>query len=301
MSHLKLVLIVATAVVAALALATWWPWLFPKAIQPSEDLFKVEKVDVNTLRQQVRKKWTRDNYSRYVEIEFSIDAEPVRNFTLRPGYYVYETAAKPLSDGAMYSRYEFNVTETEWGYEIVDVTYTNIVQGSRVIKGLPLVTHWRVVNNTLYLLYIYTGDSMYVEEVPIRPGSCTQFDSMVPVAPSIWPYVKEGATIRVKNRWNVTDLRINFTSITDVTATFKVDKKLVDCNGPSGKCYVVEMEQRIKSRTKSESRNEEHASTKIYRHVYLIDLSGVVVQARSYDLAASPHKLISEINLVEWK
>lgn len=194
-------IVAALAIATAVGVALWWSatWHPQKTGQLSEEIIRVEKVDVNELRQKVKRVWTRDNYSRFVEIEFSIDVAPVRNFTLRPGYYAYETAVVPLSDGAMYSRYEFNVTQTPHGYEILDVAYINILQGQRVIKGLPIVTHWRVVNNTLYLLYSYSGEDMYVEELPIRPGSCTEFDSILPVAPSIWPYVREGAVVRTRH------------------------------------------------------------------------------------------------------
>lgn len=108
--------------------------------------------------------------------------------------------------------------------------------------------------------------------------------------------LREGRRSRAyKARYNVTDLRLNISAHTEVTATFKVDKKLVECAGPSGRCYVVEMERKIRS--KDESGRESFSR---YRNVYLIDLSGVVVQARIYNLR-TPGSSALEINLVEWR
>ncbi len=197
----------------------------------------------------------------------------------------------------MYSRYEFNVTQKPWGYEIVQVARSYIIEGQNVIESVPVIGIWHIVNNTLYEIYTIAGEDMYIHNYTVRPGSSGVFHSILPVAPSIWPYVKEGEVIRTKYVINFTDLRRGVNLKSTIITTFKVDKDLVDCQGPSGKCYVVEMIRNSKSKT----RRGGEISERRYRHVYYIDLSGIVVKAETYDLTQPVNPLMSEIKLVEWR
>lgn len=191
MTSPKAAVIAVIAVLSALAIAFM---LWPPSGANSQLVLNasvLDKVDIERAKGEVRRRWTSENFSRVFEEEYYIDAAPVRNFTVRPGYYRYVTSLSPLSDGYMYSRYEFNVTQKPWGYEIIQISRTYIIEGKDVIESIPAINVWRIVNNTLYEVYAIDGEDMYIFNYTVRPGSCGVFSSILPVAPSIWPYVKE--------------------------------------------------------------------------------------------------------------
>ncbi|MEM1598450.1 MAG: hypothetical protein QXP31_05020 [Pyrobaculum sp.] len=256
--------------------------------------------------------YTSENWSRLVVEEVYIEGEAVRRFKPRPGVYVYETPIHRLSDGFFWERWVYNVTQVGDGeYIITRELYSYVVQGNKTYDSLPLVTVFRLVNDTLIILYDIGTDvegnetvkEFYIHNYTWYPVSTNCF--VVLPAPPFWPYVEAGRTFKVR-------LAVNgsapMRSMPDKTyywrraaeENFKVEKRLVECKGPSGMCYVVEGRYREESEDwlTGEPRSK---YTRQYRYVYYVDLSGVAVEAYRYRVGTLGESLESKLTLVEWR
>ncbi|HII46360.1 hypothetical protein [Pyrobaculum aerophilum] len=82
---------------ALVAILMLWPSPGGANPQPAPNASMPDEPDIKETRGKVKRVWTSENYSRVLEEEYYIDAAPVRNFTVRPGYNKYETPLSPLS------------------------------------------------------------------------------------------------------------------------------------------------------------------------------------------------------------
>jgi hypothetical protein len=249
--------------------------------------------------------WTEENGSAVRDLELYVDAEPVRALRPRPGVYVYETPVLPLSDGAMWERYVYNVTCAGDVCTIVRTVYTYIVQGGRTMESLPRVETYVVRNGTLWELQMESGNWTFISNRVVPPVS--KLSVCILVAPPFFAYVEAGRRFTVTYTYNATFLMPHFLgaghtwSIHEtVREAFQVDRDAVRCNGPTGLCYAVRARatESYRSVTRyDDGRRKWGGGRDEYEYVWLVDMSGVVVRAERWRHG----RLMVAFTLVEWR
>ncbi|MEZ0319448.1 MAG: hypothetical protein ABWK05_05595 [Pyrobaculum sp.] len=259
----------------------------------------------------VSKKVYLTNWSRLVVEEVYIEGEVVRQFKPRPGLYIYETPVHKLYDGFFWERWVYNITQIgDDEYIITRKLYSYLVLGNKTYDALPLVTVFKLVNNTLVFLYhVGTGvegnetvEKYYVLNYTAYPVSTNCY--VVLPAPPFWPYVETGKTFKVKLVANGSAPMRSMPNKTyywrrAAEENFKVKEKLVECKGPSGMCYLVEGRYREESEDWLDGDKSRYVRQ--YRYVYYVDLSGVVVEAYRYSVGKFGEVLESKVTLMEWR
>jgi hypothetical protein len=249
--------------------------------------------------------WTEENGSAVRDLELYVDVEPVRTLRPRPGVYVYETPVLPLSDGAMWERWVYNVTCAGDVCTIVRTVYTYIVQGGRTMESLPRVETYVVRNGTLWELQMESGNWTFISNRVVPPVS--KLSVCMLVAPPFFAYVEAGRRFTVTYSYNGTFLTPRslgadhtWSIHNTVRETFQVDKNTVKCDGPTGLCYVVRSRATESYRDVlryNDGRRKEGGGRFEYEFVWLVDMSGVVVKAEKRERGT----LTVTFTLVEWR
>ena len=242
-----------------------------------------------------RSVFTPENSTRSVVLEFKIDAKPVRGFDVRPGYYVYRGGPHPSSEGLYEEVYRYYVDKTEEGY-VVKVVNEFYLHKTNSTLYLGNSTHvYKIVNGTLYLVEMSSGDVVII-------GNYTQYPTAVYCLPAlamppIYPYLHERASFKVRLVENITHvppLYVEHSAIREVEDSVRV-RGVEDCRGPSGRCYVVEIDHTQVYRSKR--------GAETIREVYVlwVDLAGPVVKIEGYKPHLFGKDLVLKTELVEWK
>jgi hypothetical protein len=249
--------------------------------------------------------WTEENGSAVRDLELYVDVEPVRTLRPRPGVYVYETPVLPLSDGAMWERYVYNVTCAGDVCTIVRTVYTYIAQGGRTMESLPRVETYVVRNGTLWELQMESGNWTFIFNRVVPPVS--KLSVCMLVAPPFFAYVEAGRRFTVTYTYNGTFLTPRslgadhtWSIHNTVKETFQVDRNTIKCDGPTGHCYVVRARTTETYRDVlryDDGRRKEGGGRFEYEYVWLVDMSGVVVKAEKRERGT----LTVAYKLVEWR
>jgi hypothetical protein len=249
--------------------------------------------------------WTEENGSAVRDLELYVDVEPVRTLRPRPGVYVYETPVLPLSDGATWERWVYNVTCAGDVCTIVRTVYTYIVQVGRTMESLPRVETYVVKNGTLWELQMESGNWTFMSNRVVPPVS--KLSVFMMVAPPFFAYVEAGRRFTVTYTYNSTFLTPRshgadhtWSIHNTVRETFQVDRNTIECDGPTGRCYVVRARTTETYRDVlryDDGRRKEGGGRYEYEYVWLVDMSGVVVKAEKRERGT----LMVTFTLVEWR
>ncbi len=215
----------------------------------------------------------------------SIKGIKVRDLRPVEGVFIYNTSVTQTSEGPMYEVWIYNISKinsTAWIITRLVKTYL----GNNVISYREV---YIVRNNTVYLLKTETNNATYYWNIVVSPAVPDSISILV--APPLWLYVRDKAKWKVtvitnatykylRNPWSYSSKIIEEATVTGIT----------DCNGPSGKCYI------IKSRVASLMHPKHRPISQEYNYILYIDAkTGIITYVKRCG-----RKFTSEIKLVKW-
>jgi len=239
--------------------------------------------------------FTPENSSRVDVLEFKIDAEPVRGFEVRPGYYVYRSGPYPTSEGLYEEVYRYYVDKTEEGYVVKVVSESYLHRKNATLYLGNATEVYKIVNDTLYLVEMSSGDVVIIGNYTRYPTAVYCLSTLA--MPPIYPYLHEKANFRVRLVENITHvppLYVEHSAVREVEDSVRV-RGVEECGGPSGGCYVVEI-----SHTQV-YRGKRGAETIREEYLLWVDLAGPVVRIEGYKPNLFGKNLVLKTELVEWK
>lgn len=281
MSAMRMVLMAAVAVVVAVAMAALaLQYVGSASPQPSREA----GANASAAERPPAREFPREllpGRDFVINKTFSVGGRKVRDLRPVEGVFIYNTSVVETYKGPSYTVYRYEVSRlNETTYMVVrnETDYH-----PEVGVPTPKVDVFLVRNNTIYHLATIAGGTSPNATItykwdtvraPVSPDCI-----LILVAPPFWPYVAEGARWRVTLLHNATYRYADFKDVVRGVEEAWVER-IVDCRGPSGRCYVVRSQVQMESTVGDLKGERTRTMRDVYSYLFHVDVeTGVVVYA----------------------